>query len=117
MFMRYTHYGIGHPTALRKLMKDCADADLADSPESEEDETNGDWESNLQPCKGDSERESCDDDGGEEVQEDVDDDQEDFEQDDDSEESSVNDPDDIPDDVPDDVPDDIEDADDDRVYF
>ncbi|KAG2032650.1 hypothetical protein BDR03DRAFT_935890 [Suillus americanus] len=109
MFMRYTHYGIGHPTALRKLTKDCADADLADSPESEEDETNGDWESNLQPCEGDSERESCDDDGGEEVQEDVDDDQEDFKQDDDSEESSVNDP--------DDVPDDIEDADDDRVYF
>ncbi|KAG1807521.1 uncharacterized protein BJ212DRAFT_1303475 [Suillus subaureus] len=92
---------IGHPTTLRKLTKDCADAELTDSPESEEDQTNEDWESDLQPCEGNSERERCDDDGGEEVQEDVDDDQEDFEQDDNLEESSVNDPDDIPDDVPD----------------
>jgi hypothetical protein len=38
MFMRYTHYGVGHPTVLRELTKACADVDPADDPECEEDE-------------------------------------------------------------------------------
>jgi hypothetical protein len=49
MFMRYTHYGIGHPTVLRKLTRDCANVDPTDSPGSEEIETdgNGEWESDI----------------------------------------------------------------------
>ena len=33
MFMRYTHHGIGHPTALREMVRDCADMELTDSLE------------------------------------------------------------------------------------
>jgi len=91
MFMRYTHYGIGHPTVPRKMTRDCADAGLARSPELQEDEDE-DWgnHGDLQPCESDSEKGGCDDDEGREVQEDADDDrEEDFEQDD--EDSSVND--------------------------
>lgn len=86
--MRYTHYGVGHPTVLREIARDCANADLADSPESEEDENDGDgdwnWESDIRPFHGED---GDDDEGGED---DDDDEEEDKELDyDDAEESGV----------------------------
>ena len=38
MFVRYTQYGIGHPTVLREMTRDCINAELADSP---------DWDSDF----------------------------------------------------------------------
>jgi hypothetical protein len=74
--MCYTHYGIGHPAALRKMTKDCADADLLGHPETDENSNNMDWESDVQPCEGDRERGEADDDhsdgGGGEDNEDED---------------------------------------------
>jgi hypothetical protein len=84
MFMRYTHYGIGHPTVLRELTRDCANVDPTDSPGSEEIETdgNGEWESDIRYCHGVREDEEGDEDnGGEEDEE--------LECDDDDEDSSV----------------------------
>lgn len=62
--MRYTHYGIGHPTVLRKMTRDCANVDFTDSPGSEESETDsdGEWESNIRRCHGMREDEGLDED-------------------------------------------------------
>lgn len=67
MFIRYTHYGIGHPTVLRGIARDCTGADLADNPELDEID---DIESGVRPCKGD-------DGGGEEEDDDEDEDDDD----------------------------------------
>lgn len=50
--MRYTHYGIGHPPVLRKLTRDCANDDLADSSGPEENMSDGDgeWMNNIRRC-------------------------------------------------------------------
>jgi len=63
MFIRYTHYGIGHPPVLRELTRDCANADPADSRGSEENEndSDGEWESDIRRCHSVHE-----DEGGEE---------------------------------------------------
>jgi hypothetical protein len=74
MFMRYTPHGIGHPTAVREIIRDIANAELIDNAPSEEDEIDSD-EGNIEQCGGDD-----DSDGGD--------------GDDDSEESSVEDSDD-----------------------
>jgi hypothetical protein len=42
MFMRYTHYGVGHPTVLRELTKACADVDPAEEDENDDEEWKGD---------------------------------------------------------------------------
>lgn len=73
--MRYTPHGIGHPTAVRKIIRDIANAELIDNAPSEEDESDSD-EGNIEQCGGDDD----DSDGGD--------------GDDDSEESSVEDSDD-----------------------
>lgn len=90
--MRYTYYGIGHPTALRKLTRDCANAGLDDSPELDEDENDGneDWEGDRQPHEGDTE-EGHDDEGMEEDEDTDDDQEEDLEQDDGEESSDLDD--------------------------
>jgi len=46
MFMRYTHYGIGHPVFQREMTKNCSGAGQANSLDLEEDEdgSNEDWE-------------------------------------------------------------------------
>lgn len=51
--MRYTHHGIGHPTLLREMTRDCAnlDPELADSPDSEDIESTG-YESDPRPSEG-----------------------------------------------------------------
>jgi hypothetical protein len=49
MFMRYTHYGIGHPTVIRELARDCADAELVDNPGSEDIEDDEEWENDIRP--------------------------------------------------------------------
>jgi hypothetical protein len=53
MFTWYTHYGIGHPTLLHEMVRDCANADseLPDSPDSEDSENIG-CESDLQQSGG-----------------------------------------------------------------
>lgn len=45
--MRYTHHGIGHPTALREMVRDCADMELTDSLEPVEYSDDGDLESEI----------------------------------------------------------------------
>ncbi|KIK32237.1 hypothetical protein CY34DRAFT_47013, partial [Suillus luteus UH-Slu-Lm8-n1] len=69
MFMRYTHYGVGHPVVMREMTRDCANIDLTHSPESEDDEDDGDedQEIDIQPCEGPGDRakHGGDDDGGE----------------------------------------------------
>lgn len=87
--MRYTHYGIGHPAVLRKLIRDCANVDPTDSPGSEESETDSDVEqqSDIQPCHGMCEDEGLD--GDSDTEED-----EELECDDDDESSLENDLDD-----------------------
>jgi hypothetical protein len=64
--MRYTPHGIGHPTVMREIVRDCADAELMDSVTSEEDENDGDrdnWQGHgIQPCEGDVEQGESDDD-------------------------------------------------------
>lgn len=43
MMMRYTHYGIGHPIAVRELIRDCANAaELADNSSHLQDENDED---------------------------------------------------------------------------
>jgi hypothetical protein len=59
MFMQYTHYGIGHPKVLWEMARDCADIDLADDLEPEED---GGWERDLRSSESDGRRDGDDDD-------------------------------------------------------
>jgi hypothetical protein len=91
--MRYTHYGIGHSTVLRKLIRDCANMDPTDSPGSEESETDSDVEqqSDIQPCHGMCEDEGLDGDSDTEEDEELecDDDDDDEENDLDDEEMEV----------------------------
>lgn len=47
--MRYTHYGIGHPTVIRELVRDCADAELVDNPGLEDIEDDKEWENAIRP--------------------------------------------------------------------
>lgn len=54
--MRYTPYGIGHPTVLREMTRNCASVHLVDNPESDDN-------NEAEPCNGDDE----DDAGGFEV--------------------------------------------------
>lgn len=93
MFMRYTHYGIGHPTAVRKLTRDCADADLMDHTGSEVNEDDEEWESNNQPRyraggdeggrEGDVGEDGEDDgDDGDDDEDDDEDDEEEYDEDD-----------------------------------
>ncbi|KAG2053732.1 hypothetical protein BDR06DRAFT_972033 [Suillus hirtellus] len=81
MFMRYTPYGIGHPTILREMTRDCTNADLADSPQSDVNE--------VQLCEGDSKKGGSDDEGGpggeEEDEDDDDTDEEEYNDDPDNE--------------------------------
>jgi hypothetical protein len=60
MFIRYTHYGIGHPAVLREIARDCADAEVADSLEAQDDGDYGDVESGDQPESDDGGEEDCD---------------------------------------------------------
>lgn len=50
--MRYTHFGVGHPTAQRELTRDCENLDLLDNPESDETSDDMDWECGIQSCEG-----------------------------------------------------------------
>lgn len=68
--MRYTHFGVGHPTAQRELTRDCENLDLLDNPESDETGDDMDWECGIQSCEGEGDGRS---DGGEEEDEDEDD--------------------------------------------
>jgi hypothetical protein len=63
MFVRYTHYGIGHPKVVQQMVRNCANADLADSSDSEEDEDQ-ERERDVHSCEVDDERDS-DEDGDE----------------------------------------------------
>jgi len=76
MFVRYTHYGIGHPKVLQEMARDCANADLTDSTGPEEDRDH-DQERVLNFCEGDSGRDRGDDSNEGEDQEDQDDEDED----------------------------------------
>lgn len=97
MFMRYTHYGIGHPAVLREMTRDCADLNLANSPESEDDDDD------VQPSEGDSEMGGTE--GNDEEDEDTDEEEcEDDESIDDRDEGMEDDKDGV-------------DEEDDRLYF
>ncbi|KAG1816391.1 uncharacterized protein BJ212DRAFT_1480844 [Suillus subaureus] len=74
MFMRYTHYGIGHPKVLQEMARDCANMDLADDLEPEEDRG---CERDLRSSKSDDKRDRDDDDNEGVDQEDQDDDDDD----------------------------------------
>jgi hypothetical protein len=79
----YTHYGIGHPTTLWEITRDCAGLDLVSN-------NNMDFEGD-QPCKGDGEKQGgddSDDDRGNKVEDKVEDKEEDKEE----EECNDNDP-------------------------
>jgi hypothetical protein len=67
MYMRYTHFGVGHPTAQRELTRDCENLDPLDNPESDETGDHMDWESGIQSYEGKGDGRS---DGGEEEDED-----------------------------------------------
>ncbi|KAG1775822.1 hypothetical protein EV702DRAFT_1199039 [Suillus placidus] len=71
MFMRYTHYEIGHPIVLREVARDCADAELAHSPEPEENNNNDDLESEIQPEGGEEEDHDSEEDPDSEEDEDM----------------------------------------------
>jgi hypothetical protein len=62
--MRYTHYGVGHPAALREITRACVDADLSEDACIE-------WESGIQPYE---DNEDTLDGGGDEEDDDDDDD-------------------------------------------
>jgi hypothetical protein len=97
MFMRYTHYGVGHPVVMREMTRDCANIDLAHSPESEDDEGNEDQDIDIQPCEGsgDGAEHGGDDVEGGEGEEDSELEEDSDEQEcDDSEESGADDSDD-----------------------
>ncbi|KAG2336252.1 hypothetical protein BDR05DRAFT_978825 [Suillus weaverae] len=53
MFMCYTQHGIGHPTVLREMTRDCINAELADSPDCDLDSDSEDVEDIG--CESDSE--------------------------------------------------------------
>lgn len=75
--MRYTPHGIGHPTVVREILRNCTNAELMDSAPCEH---------NIQPCEADVEQGGSDgDDEGE---------SDDGDDDDDGEESDVQDSDD-----------------------
>jgi hypothetical protein len=62
MFVHYTHHGIGHPKVLRQMARDCANADLADSSEPQEDrDGEQEQERDFHSSEGDSERDRSDD--------------------------------------------------------
>jgi hypothetical protein len=61
MFMRYTHCGIGHPTAVRELVRDCANAELADNSSNLEESENDENEI-IQRCDSDGEGSEGDED-------------------------------------------------------
>jgi len=118
MFMQYTPYGIGHPTILWEITRDSANADLADSSESE---GNDNRDSDIHSCEGDSEKGGGDEDHeGGEVEDELDDEDELEDEDkaaneqveggDEDEVSGVNDPDDW-------EMEDIEDEGDDYIFF
>jgi hypothetical protein len=73
MFAQYTHFGIGHPTLLWEMTRDCANAnsELADIPDSEDCEDMG-CESDFQQSEVE-EAESDEDEGDCEELEDNDD--------------------------------------------
>lgn len=78
--MRYTHYGIGHPIALRKLARDCANIDPTSSPGLEENETDiNEWEGDIRRRHG-----VCEDEGGDEDSSDEEDEELECDDDDDS---------------------------------
>lgn len=77
--MRYTPHGIGHPTVVREILRNCTNAELMDSAPCEH---------NIQPCEADVEQGGSDDDDEGESDDGDDDD------DDDGEESDVQDSDD-----------------------
>lgn len=60
MFIRYTHYGIGHSAVLREIARDCADAEVSDSLEAQDDGDYGDLESETQPESDDGGEGDCD---------------------------------------------------------
>lgn len=85
--MHYTHYGIGHPTTLREIARDCAGLDLVS-------DNDMDFESDIQPCEGDGETQGCDDsddDGGSEDEEEEEEECEDGERIDDPDEAEMRD--------------------------
>jgi hypothetical protein len=54
MFLRYTQYGIGHPTVLREMTRDYVNAELADSPDSDSEDSQN-VSDDIQQSEGESE--------------------------------------------------------------
>lgn len=69
--MRYTSSGIGHPTVMREITRDCINAELADSSYLEDSENVDDmaYESDIQHSEDDSEEGESDEDEDEDDQE------------------------------------------------
>jgi hypothetical protein len=83
MFMRYTHYGVGHPTVLRELTKACADVDPAEEDENDDEEWERDIRSRLSV---DGDEGGQEDDNDEEAEEQGSDEEEDEDEEEEEEE-------------------------------
>jgi hypothetical protein len=68
MFMRYTHFGVGHPVLLRRMVRECLSSDLVapddamnvindDAADNDDDSEDGDIECEV----GDDEQEEAED--------------------------------------------------------
>jgi hypothetical protein len=76
MFMRYTHFGIGHPAMLRKIVKDALGSeddveDLEECSDVQEDDDIGDFEESDNELSSDGE---VDEENDEECGDDLEDD-------------------------------------------